>query len=82
MRKRIATIVLAATLVTGGTVLGAAPAQAAKLQWVTMQPSKALCASAVTWKLKEFANKGTKVYGTSPCHSTFQGWEGAIQYQG
>jgi hypothetical protein len=82
MRKGIATIVLAATMVTGGAVLGAAPAQASKLQWVTMQPTKALCASAVTWKLKEFKNSGVKVYGQSPCRSTYKGWEGAIQYAG
>ena len=73
---------VATLLLGGGAVATAAPAHAAKLQWVTMNSTEAQCKDAVKWKLYEFRLKGVYVYGTSPCRWTYKGWEGAIQYAG
>jgi hypothetical protein len=83
MRKRIVSAILAATLLTGGGVLAAAPAQAAtKLQWATMQPTQSLCANALSWKLREFSLKGVTVISTTSCRWTYKGWEAGIVYWG
>ena len=83
MRKRIVSAIVVASLLTGGGALVAAPAQAAtKLQWATMQPTKALCASALGWKLREFSLNGVTVISTTSCRWTYKGWEAGIVYWG
>lgn len=80
MRMKRTTTALMALATCVGALTVATPAQAAPLQWVTMNTTQALCNNALMWKLQEFRRNGATVHGITYCRFTWQGWEAAIRY--